>query len=67
MLPERCAGDDQEAIFCEAVDSEVAFDAAALVQALRVGHRADGLVDVIGADAVEEGEGAGSAHFDLVE
>ncbi len=59
MLTERRPGNNEEAFLCDAVDREVAFDAAALVQALGIDHRANGLVDVVGADAVQEGERAG--------
>ena len=61
------AGDDQEALVRQAGDGEVALDAAALVQALGVDHRANRHVDLVGADIVEEFERAGAAHFDLVE
>src|ERR1041385_4759679 len=67
MLTEGRPCNNKETFLPDAIDCEVAFDAAALVQALSVDHRPHRLVDVVGADPVEEGKGTGSAHFDLVE
>ena len=67
MLSEGRAGDDQEALLRQAGDGEVALDAAALVEALGVDHRANRLVDLVGAHVVQELERSRTAHLDLVE
>src|SRR5688500_11819976 len=67
MLTKRRACDDKEAIVCEARDGEVTFDAAALVQALCINNRSNGLIDIVRANIVQEFQGAGSAHLQFIE
>jgi len=67
MLAERRAGDDEEALLAEPRNGEVAFDAAALVEALCLNDCADGHVNLVGADVFEELQRAGPAHFEFVE
>ena len=50
---EAGAGDDVEVVLGEPRHGEVALDAAARVEQLRVGEPAGRLVDVVGADPVE--------------
>ena len=64
---EARAGDDVEMVVGETGDGEVAFDAAAGVEQLRVGQAADRLVDVVGGDAVERGGGVLAGDFVLGE
>jgi len=66
-MPESGAGDDQESIRGQTGDSEIAFDAAPLVQTLGIDDRPNLLIDIVGADMVQEGQGAWSAHFKFVE
>ncbi len=67
MLTERGAGDEEEAVFGEAGDGHIGFDAAAFVEALRVNNGVDRDIHLVGADVVEEFQRAGSAHFEFVE
>ncbi len=67
VLPEGRAGDDKEALLGQAGDGEIALDPAALVQAFGIDDRSDRLVDVVGADIVQEGQRAGTAHFKFIE
>lgn len=67
MLAKGCACDNEEAVFRKAGNREVTFNAAAFVERLGVNDRADGLVNFIRADGVEEVQRAGTAHFKFVE
>ena len=67
MLSERSSGDDKEAVVFQSGNGEVAFDPAALVQALSVDDRPNRLVDIVGAHVVQEFQSAGAADFELVE
>ena len=54
VLAEGGAGDDPERVLRQTGDGEVALDAAARVQHLRVRHLADLACDPVGAEALEE-------------
>src|SRR3970282_1803583 len=67
VIAEGRAGHDQEALLGEARDGEVALDATSPVEHLRVDDGADGAVDVVGAEALQEGCRAGTLDLDLGE
>ena len=56
---EGAAGHHVEAVLVEPGEGEVGFDAAALVAQLRVDERALRLVEVVGGQPLQGGEGAG--------
>jgi len=65
--PKAGTRDDEETLFTETRDREITFDAAALIQALSIDHRTDRLINVVGANIIEEFQRAGSTHFNFVE
>ena len=67
MLSKGGTGDDKETVFCQAGDGEVALDSTALIQALGVDDRTHRLIDIIGADMVEESQRTWAAHLKLIE
>ena len=67
MVAEGGPGDDEESILLEPGHREVALDPATTVEHLRVGDAAGGTVHLVVAEALQEGEGPGSADFDLGE
>ena len=66
MLSKGSPGDDKEPVFCQAGDSEIAFNSTALIQALGVNDRPHWLVDIIGADVVEKSQCTGATHLKLL-
>ena len=67
VLAERGARHDPEAIAGQTRHGEVALDAAARVQHLRVGHLADVARDAVRAEPLEESRSALPGHEDLRE
>ncbi len=67
MVRERRTRDDQEHLRVELRHGEVALDAAAGVERLRVGHRAGAARHVVVADPLQEPRGVRAAHLDLRE
>ena len=67
VVPECRAGDDGEALLGEAGDGEVALDAAARVEHLRVGHPPDVARDLVVAQALEQRGRARAGHLELGE
>ena len=67
MLPECRAGDDEETLFGQTCDGEIAFDPTALVQALCINDRTNRLVNIVGADIVQESQRARPAYFKFIE
>ncbi len=67
VLPEGGAGDDAKPVLGRSGDGEVALDAAALVEHLRVGERADRTCDTIVREAFQELRRTAAANLDLRE
>ena len=67
MLAKGRARHTQEAVCAGARHGKVALDAAARVERLRVHHRANRPVHIVGADVLQKGQRAGTAHFQLAE
>jgi hypothetical protein len=66
MLTKCGPSDNEEAVFGKAVDGEVTFDAAAFVEALGVNEIADGHINLVGADVVEEASAPGPRTSNLL-
>ena len=64
---ERAAGDEVEAVVGEPRDRHVGLDAAALVAELRVDDGADGPVEVVAGELLQQRQRAGAAHLVLGE
>ena len=67
VAPDGAAGDDPEAVLAEARDRQVAHDPAARREHRRVDDDARRLVDVVGRQALQEGQRPGSLDLDLGE
>src|SRR5437867_2144982 len=67
VVAEGRARHDEETILPEASHREVALDPAAAVEHVRVRDAADGPIHIVGAQALEKGERAGSADLNLGE
>ena len=63
MLAKGRASHNQEAVCAGARHGKVALDAAARVERLRVHHRANRPVHIVGADVLQKRQRAGTAHF----
>src|SRR4029079_6195177 len=67
VVAERGAVDDREQLLAEAGDGEVALDPTARVEHLRVGDLADVAGDLVVAQPLDVGGGAGAADLHLRE
>jgi hypothetical protein len=67
VLAEGGAGDDPEAVLRQPGDREVALDAAALVEHLRVSQRTDASGDAVVRQALEKRRRTAPANLDLGE